>query len=52
MSWHGWPEYVSSAERRKRAEKELAKLRKAGREVSPVLIEGRKIADSFWGASW
>jgi uncharacterized Zn finger protein len=52
MSWYEYPEYVSVAERRQRAEKELAKLRKAGRTVSPVRIEGKKIADSFWGVSW
>lgn len=52
MSWYEWPEYVSAAERRRRAEQELAKLKKAGRTVSPVRIDGRKIAESFWGASW
>ena len=52
MSWYEWPEYVSVAERKQQAEKELAKLRKAGRTVSPVRIDGQKIAKSFWGASW
>ncbi len=52
MSYFGWGDYVSVAERRQRAEKELAKLRKAGRTVTPVRIEGRKIAESFWGMSW
>jgi uncharacterized Zn finger protein len=47
-----WPAYVSVAEQRQRAEKELAKLRKRGREVAPVVVEGRKIAKSFWGQSW
>lgn len=52
MSYFGWGDYVSIAERRRRAEQELARLRKAGRTVSPVRIEGRKIAESFWGVSW
>lgn len=52
MSYFKWPEYESVAEKRKRAEKELAKLRKKGREVAPVVVEGRKIAKSFWGQSW
>jgi uncharacterized Zn finger protein len=52
MSDFDWPEYVSVAEQRRRAEKELAKLRKRGREVAPVVVEGRKIAKSFWGQSW
>jgi uncharacterized Zn finger protein len=52
MSFFGWPEYVSVAERRRRAEKALAKLKKQGRPVAPVKIEGRTIATSFWGKSW
>src|SRR5690349_6604564 len=47
-----WGEYVSVADKRKRAERELAKLRKRGRAVAPVAIEGRKIAKNFWGVSW
>jgi uncharacterized Zn finger protein len=52
MSFYEWPDYVSVADQRKRAEKELAKLRKKGRAVAPVIIEGRKIAKNFWGQSW
>ena len=48
----GWGDYVSVAEKRRRAEKELAKLRKQGLPVAPVTIEGRKIAKNFWGKSW
>jgi uncharacterized Zn finger protein len=52
MSYHEWRPYVPVAERRRRAEKKLAKLRKKGQSVSPVTIEGRAIAKSFWGQSW
>ena len=55
MAWgyHGrWPGYVSVAERRKTAERQLKKLRKNGQSVSPVTIEGRKIARTFWGKAW
>jgi len=45
--------YVSVAEKRQRAARELAKLRKkTGRSFSPVALEGRDIAKSFWGKSW
>src|SRR3954447_6386850 len=44
--------YVPVAERRRRAEREMAKLRKKGYPVSPVRIEGRTIAGTFWGKSW
>ena len=40
------------AERRKNGEKEAAKLRKKGKDVNPVLIEGRNIANTFWGKAW
>jgi uncharacterized Zn finger protein len=49
-----WPVYVPIAERRQRAEREIAALRKKGRTIDPVVIEGRKrsIATTFWGKAW
>ncbi|MFV2044414.1 MAG: SWIM zinc finger family protein [Anaerolineales bacterium] len=52
MSWQEWPRYVPVAERRKKAAKKVAQLKKQGRFISPVTIEGRTIAKSFWGKSW
>src|SRR5467141_2817292 len=52
MSFYEWRPYVSVAERRRQAERELAKLRKKGQSFAPVTIEGRTIANSFWGKSW
>jgi len=48
----GWPAYVPVAERRKKAAREIARLKKAGERVAPVVVEGRKIAASFWGKAW
>ena len=48
----GWRPYVSAAERRLRALREMAKLTKKGHLVSPVVIEGRTIARTFWGKAW
>ena len=48
----GWPAYVPVAERRKKAAREIARLKKAGQNVAPVVVEGRKIAASFWGKAW
>ncbi len=50
--WYAWRTYVSVAERRRKAEREMQKLAKKGHPVSPVVIEGRTIARSFWGKSW
>ncbi len=47
-----WTPYVPVAERRKKAAREMAKLRKRGHPVSPVVIEGRRIAATFWGKAW
>jgi len=43
---------VPVAERRRQAERKLAKLKKKGQSVAPVTIEGRTIATTFWGKSW
>jgi len=50
--FYDYKPYVPAAARRARAARELAKLEKKGRRVSPIAIEGRKIAHTFWGKSW
>src|SRR5215204_5537598 len=50
--YRDWAPYVPVAERRKKAEREMAKLRKKGHPVAPVRIEGRTIATTFWGKAW
>ena len=54
MSWYSYdrPAYVTVERRRRRAEQKIAKMKKAGRDVSPVAISGRKIAATFWGEAW
>ena len=47
-----WKPYVPVAQRRKNAEKSVSKLVKKGLTVSPVAIDGRTIAKSFWGKAW
>src|SRR5579859_5463156 len=48
----GWAPYVPVAERRRNAERAVAKLRKTGHPVAPVVIAGRQIAATFWGRAW
>ena len=48
----GWRPYVSAAQRRRQALSELAKLKKKGHPVSPVIVEGRAIVKTFWGKAW
>ncbi len=47
-----WPPYVSVAERRRRAAQKAARMKKAGRDVSPIEVVGRKITATFWGDAW
>jgi uncharacterized Zn finger protein len=48
----GWPAYVPVAERRKKAEQEVRKRLAKGQSISPVTIDGRAIANTFWGKAW
>jgi uncharacterized Zn finger protein len=50
--YDGWAPYVSVAARRAQAEREVAKLRKKGTVVSPIKLEGKMIAATFWGKAW
>lgn len=53
MGWGwGFAPYVSVAEKRRRSEKEAAKLTKKGKVLTPVRLESKTIASSFWGKSW
>jgi len=53
MGWYyDYKPYVSVAERRQKAQREMEKRRKQGHAVSPVVIAGRTIAQTFWGKAW
>jgi uncharacterized Zn finger protein len=47
-----WRPYVPVATRRRQAAHQLATLKKKGHETLPVVIDGRKIARTFWGQAW
>jgi uncharacterized Zn finger protein/DNA-binding transcriptional regulator YiaG len=50
--WEQWGRYVPVAERRAKARREMDNLRKKGKAIQPVNIDGRTIARSFWGKGW
>jgi uncharacterized Zn finger protein len=52
MAWYEYKPYVSVAQRRAQAARELAKRQKNGHAVFPVQIEGRAITSTFWGQAW
>jgi uncharacterized Zn finger protein len=50
--YYDWKPYVPVAARRAQAARAVAKLAKKGQRTSPVVIDGRKIAKTFWGEAW
>jgi uncharacterized Zn finger protein len=50
--WWRYKPYVSVAKRRVKAARQIKTIEKKGRKTSPVRIEGRTIARSFWGKAW
>lgn len=51
MGW-GYHQYVPVSQKRADAEKALKRLKKKNPDISPIIIEGNKIAKTWWGASW
>ena len=47
-----WRTYVTMAEREDQAAQKMARLRKQGREVSPIELSDRRITTTFWGKAW
>ncbi|GHV26558.1 hypothetical protein FACS1894167_00060 [Synergistales bacterium] len=52
MSRGYYGEYKPVAQKKADAQRQLAKLRKVNPNISPVIIEGRKIAETWWGIAW
>src|SRR2546430_10662537 len=53
MSWgFRWRPYVPVAKRRANALRAMSKMTKAGKAVSPVVLQNKKIAATFWGKAW
>ncbi len=48
----GYPVYVPVRERAAKAAKHAAALEKKGQKLSPVVLEGTRIAGTFWGKAW
>ncbi len=50
--WYRFRPYVSVARRRAQAAREMETRRKKGQNIQPIVLEGRNIANTFWGKSW
>ena len=49
---YGYPKYVTVAEKRAKAKKKLAALKKKNPGIQPVVIEGQALAKTWWGKAW
>jgi len=49
---YGWAPYVPVAERRAKAEKAIAKAKKAGSAMAPIAAYRGALAKTFWGKAW
>ncbi|MGM0654280.1 MAG: SWIM zinc finger family protein [Thermodesulfobacteriota bacterium] len=49
---YGYPKYVTVAEKRAKAEKKIAALKKKTPGIQPVTIEGQALAKTWWGKAW
>ncbi|NGX38183.1 MAG: hypothetical protein K1000chlam2_01355 [Chlamydiae bacterium] len=47
-----WRKYVPIATRLAKANKKVSQLKKRGKKIEPIEIEGRAIAKKFWGKRW
>ena len=52
MGWYNFGPYVSVAEKKLKAEKLIAKLKKTRPGIQTVCPTGRSLAQSFWGKAW
>jgi uncharacterized Zn finger protein len=53
MSYYdGFPAYVTVAEKRAKAQRAVENLRKKNPDITPIVIEGRKLARTWWGKAW
>lgn len=52
MSYYKYPKYVSVAEKKEIAAKKLKQLKKKNPDIRPVTIEGKSLANTWWGKEW
>ena len=52
MAPYGYGKYVPVAVRKAKAIKSFEKLKKKNPDIEPIIIEGRKLAKTWWGEAW
>ena len=49
---YGYPPYVSVAQKRAKAKRQLEKLRKKNPNLRPIVLEGSTLTRTWWGKAW
>ena len=52
MGYWNYPRYVPVAEKQAKADQKLKQLKKKNPNIRPVRLEGRALAQSWWGKAW
>ncbi|MBI4654576.1 MAG: hypothetical protein HY752_06235 [Nitrospirae bacterium] len=54
MGYYYWrfPRYVSTREKRAKAQKKLAQLKKKNPNITPLVLNGTRLARTWWGKAW
>ena len=52
MPYGGYYEYVSAAEKRARSRKAAEKLKKENPGIHPIVVNGSRLASTWWGKAW
>jgi uncharacterized Zn finger protein len=50
--YYGFPRYVSVGEKRAKAQRKLKQLQKKNPGIRPIVIDGNKLAHTWWGKAW
>ncbi len=50
--YYGFPRYVSVGEKRAKAQRKLKQLQKKNPGMRPIVIDGNKLAHTWWGKAW
>jgi uncharacterized Zn finger protein len=50
--WNDWAPRPSAAQRRAESARKIQDAARRGTPMSPVVVAGRKIAQTFWGKAW
>ncbi len=50
--YDSYPKYVPVAKKKEKAKKQIEKLMKKNPGLAPIIIEGKNIANTWWGKAW